>query len=830
MEAAVRKPLSPDAERTEARGFDTVLAGEFALSVSPSSLAQTIGLTDSTMGVDALAAIPTDAGRYVSVREIGRGGMGRVDAVFDRALGRLVARKTSTHKHQSHLVAEAQTCAQLEHPSIVPVYDVGVDENGAPHYTMRVIRGRTLRAVIEDDSAPDRPSMGTAAILGVFKQVCLAVDYAHSRGVVHRDIKPDNILVGEFGEVYVLDWGVAHVAATSDIKRVAGGASETTVAGSPGYMAPEQITGRPIDARTDVFALGVLLYELLTGELPYEVEDLWQAARSGNLAIRISPRQEGRDIPAEIERMASSCFVLDPARRPRSARWLADEIDAYLEGERDRQARLREAELAATEGERARDAYEALAVEARACRDQAEDMTAVLPPWETSERVSQAWELADKAKLLASEAARAQARAEAAFIRALGRVSDHPRSRRGLAAIYFRQFEEAEEMNDAVKMAKYIDLAREYDDGALSLELADQATLSIDSERSVAKTSVARYLERGRILVPVPLSGTSGPLASGSYVVRIAHPDGEIRLPLALRRATHSHLRIGVPPKIPASMVLVAGGPFRARRDTRGERVTVEHLPDFAIGRFPVTLAEYCRFLDALDDVERQRRTPRFAAEIGEYRPLVERDASGAWHATSRLVVGAARVWVPVEHELDVPVSEISWYDALAYTRWLVAETGLSYRLPSDLEWEKAARGADGRLFPMGPMLHPSFAKRRESRREQPQIEPVGAFPLDESPYGVRDLAGGVGDLTSTAADGEELPELDREGDTEADERAVYWRGGAWSMTTATRNAMRFTHPLRERSPWVGFRVALSVPASCEIEVTPMRRDTISDE
>src|SRR5262245_42627997 len=147
MTTAVRKRRSePEAEPPQA---DTLLAGE-RLS-SPVSLAQTLAVSDSAESAEALAALPVDAHRYVQVRELGRGGMGFVDAVFDRALGRLVARKTTTRKQRGHLLAEAQTCAQLEHPSVVPVYDLGVDAKGKPYYTMRVLRGRTLRTVIDDN-------------------------------------------------------------------------------------------------------------------------------------------------------------------------------------------------------------------------------------------------------------------------------------------------------------------------------------------------------------------------------------------------------------------------------------------------------------------------------------------------------------------------------------------------------------------------------------------------------------------------------------------------------------------------------------------------------
>ena len=175
---------------------------------------------------------------------------------------------------------------------------------------------------------------------------------------------------------------------------------------------------------------------------------------------------------------------------------------------------------------------------------------------------------------------------------------------------------------------------------------------------------------------------------------------------------------------------------------------------------------------------------------------------------------------MPLGRELDLPAIEVSWFDALAYTRWLAAETGLPYRLPTELEWEKAMRGADGRPYPMGLGRDPSFAKLRESRPEAAQPEPVGAFPLDVSPYGVRDLLGGVGDWTASFADGAPPPSLEDEGTPGAEERQARWCGGAWSMVDIARAAQR----LHYRVAGVGFRVALSLDDASSLTRTPMAR------
>jgi serine/threonine-protein kinase len=269
-------------------------------------------------------------------------------------------------------------------------------------------------------------------------------------------------------------------------------------------------------------------------------------------------------------------------------------------------------------------------------------------------------------------------------------------------------------------------------------------------------------------------------------------------------------------------MILIPGGPFLGYLP-RAKRVTRCDLSDFAIGQFPVTFREYIEFLESCEDAaERERRTPGHGRDSV---PLIVREHDGTWRITARCVEGLARRRVPRERELDLPVHEISWYDAVAYVTWLARREGRPFRLPADLEWEKAARGADGRGFPMGNQLDAAFAKLRESRPEASQPEVVGAFEDDCSPYGVRDLAGGVGDWTATSVDGAPLPDLSEEGKA-ADERQAIWRGGTWSTTASASTAMRYSQMLRHRIVSVGFRIALSLDAggSSSLEVEPISR------
>jgi eukaryotic-like serine/threonine-protein kinase len=299
--------------------------------------------------------------RYLRDRVLGEGGMGTVISYQDRQIGRRIAMKVLRADQAAdagaagRFVREAMIQGQLEHPSVVPVYDLGADTNRGTWFTMKRVRGITLRAVIDGLHAGD-PALTAAwsrrRLLAAFSSVCLAIHFAHERGVLHRDLKPENLMLGDYGEVYVLDWGLAAVRDSTDTAgapvetRAAGETLEGTVMGTPGYMSPEQVRGQPASFASDLYSLGAILFELVTLRPLHEGRnvDRLLAATVHGADARGSVRAPEREVPFELEQIMVRATALDPARRYPSARALQDDVERYLDGERDLQRSVEQAQ------------------------------------------------------------------------------------------------------------------------------------------------------------------------------------------------------------------------------------------------------------------------------------------------------------------------------------------------------------------------------------------------------------------------------------------------------------------------------------------------------
>jgi len=269
--------------------------------------------------------------------EIARGGMGSIRRIYDLELRRHIAMKVidpslNDPDAAQRFLDEARITGRLDHANIIPVHDLVIDDRGVASYTMKLVDGQTLTALI----AAQKTQRDLERILQSLIKVCDALSFAHSRGVIHRDLKPDNVMVGDFGQVYVMDWGCAQVVG-SDRSLVDGRVEpDGIVLGTVQYMAPEQARGlvSQLDQRTDVFALGAILYKVLTGSAPYPgpiMQALPMAQRAqfrhpdecGGLAVKPPPN---------LSQIALKAMELDPARRYQTAEQFAEDLRAFLRG------------------------------------------------------------------------------------------------------------------------------------------------------------------------------------------------------------------------------------------------------------------------------------------------------------------------------------------------------------------------------------------------------------------------------------------------------------------------------------------------------------------
>jgi serine/threonine-protein kinase len=262
--------------------------------------------------------------------------------MFDPSLRRRVAVKTmapelaSNPRAQRDFIQEAEITAQLEHPNIIPIHELAM-VGGRASFSMRLIRGQTLQQVLESRAGLADDADAFYRVLNVFLHVCDAVAFAHSRGVVHGDIKPENVMVGAFGEVYLVDWGVASLIPTSDAEHPVSVSSErhtrSGVRGTPAFMAPEQAKGvlPAIGERTDVFGLGALLYFILTGQPPFAggtESEILTRARAG-LFVDPEQTERGRTAPA-LCRIVRKAMASAPEDRHASALELQQDVRGFL--------------------------------------------------------------------------------------------------------------------------------------------------------------------------------------------------------------------------------------------------------------------------------------------------------------------------------------------------------------------------------------------------------------------------------------------------------------------------------------------------------------------
>ena len=296
-------------------------------------------------------------GRYVIRRELARGAMGVIYVVYDQDLQRISAMKVITtqyiemEKRYNAFITEARLTAQLEHPNIVPIHHLGViTDNGSPFYTMKLVEGEPLSEIIYKISsgrADYKEKYTRNKLLNVFRSVCNAVAYAHSRGIIHRDIKPENIMVGQFGEVQLMDWGLAKPIVYADpqdpdkpsskiMNHDVSRTQDGMIKGSPAYISPEQAFGEAedLDYRTDIFLLGSTLYHMFTHYPPYQGDNIMEIISRAERCDYVAPSKRNEDckLPLALERIILRAMAPVKENRYESVEVLIEDIDAYIAG------------------------------------------------------------------------------------------------------------------------------------------------------------------------------------------------------------------------------------------------------------------------------------------------------------------------------------------------------------------------------------------------------------------------------------------------------------------------------------------------------------------
>ena len=761
--------------------------------------------------------------RYLLKDRLGEGGMSYVELVYDVDLGREVALKRI--KPDAHLVArycfevEARVMSQLHHPSILPVYDiislndvsglitskgqgdhrevserVGDRASSPPHdsvevqsqdpqqlsaiaYTMRVACHKSLHEVLQTQT------LELHDLCSIIKQVALTLEHAHQRGIIHRDIKPHNILLGDAGEVYLTDWGVCMLDSTHPESHLITDRLRYALVGSPPFMAPEQARCNPrlITPLVDIYGLGATLYYGLTGHTPIQGQTLNQILNALSHQEITPAHQVSQDqphtllVPKELSQLCQTALSRDPQNRFPSARAFAEAIDRFLKGEIDRERREEICQEAMERGQSESTRFYQLLQSRQKSQLNIKQMRLHARRTGDEEVKRALWSEEEALDQLVIPLEEAFSHATSAYRSVLTQEPNHPHAKRELAQLFTARYEDAEANGDRSLIAYFEERVRRYSDHdqLRALDGVSEITLSGLPDHAIVSVcgfEAQRYrtidYERFKLLSPLtyPLE-----LGRGSYVLKISHPaSAEVRVPIFIKRSTQLSLFSPLP-----------------REDAIPEGFT--YIRDqWAIQTYPVTVAQYFEFLNDLDPVEASGYAPRF-----HHTAYATPNQDGRYEAP--FIDPDGDEWQP-----DWPIFLVSQEDATAYTRWLSERLGRSTRLPTAEEWLQAAQGADGRPYPWGLSFDPSLCSMRESTQGKPIPTPVGAYQSDRSPYGIYDVAGTIAQWTSSLWPG-----------TEQDYRVM---GAAFSsMALLCDLGQEFRAPGKTGLVHIGFRVLLEL-------------------
>lgn len=741
------------------------------------------------------------ADRYEDRGRIAVGGMGEVRRVFDRRLDCTVAMKVLARSlvddtpARARFVKEGTITAQLHHPGIVAVHDRGEFADGQLWYTMSEVRGTTL-----DQHAPPGgpPDVRLRRWIEILLRVCDAMAYAHDQGVLHRDIKPENLMVGQFGEVMVMDWGIAR--RQEDAPEPPG-----SVLGTPHYMAPEQARGETSrhGPSSDVYALGVILYERLMGRTVLVGPSHEVVARHRQHAAAPFPDGRPAEFPPALAEIAEHALVDDPGGRTPDAGALAEQLRDWWTGAEQR-AR---AEATLTEAMTLFPRIAELWNAADRHRRTARTLLGSLSVFARAEDKAPAWVEEDQAAARATEAAVLEADWLQRVGAALAQAPDLDTAHQALADHYATRLVEAEAARRPEEVARLeVHLAR-HDRGPHAALLRGTAAVTLVTDPPGANVRAFRFVEQTRRLTPVferdlgttPLHDVE--LRRGSWLLELDHPARPaVRYPILLARGEGW---TGVPPgdSEPFAIVLppesalgpddvyVPAGWFVSG----GDPEAMEPLPRrwlwsdaLVVRRTPLTIETFMSLRDT---------DPSLAAA---------RPKGPGWDDG---------VWVGDAEQLRWPIVGLTHAEARAVAKAEAIRTGQPWRLPSELEFEKYARGVDGRFYVWGDQHEPTWANILGHDPDHIDFTDVDTPASDESVYGVRGTVGNARDRCDDPwlPDGPPVDDL-RLLPPQGPGELVTARGGSChSPVTFSRLASRFGDPPDKRINTVGVRLVRSL-------------------
>ncbi len=815
-----RKSVKPDDQSAYPEEWDddqkTLIYGmDSETMLSPEELRRTLGLPAGSRIED-----------YKQLAAIGIGGMGAVFSAYEPGLNREVALKILRPQYRSKaeqvewFIREARATAQIDHPNIPPVHRMGVFDDVGVYFTMKRVDGETLRTILrklEENRKGYRHSYTLRRLLEIFIGVCNGVAFAHSHGLLHCDLKPGNIMIGDYGEVMVMDWGMARYSAER-ARNGAGAQSEldlefelgsgkpndipsrAVVGGTPAFMAPEQLTGEisePAES-SDLYGLGAILYTILTWKkTPFDIsltpEELQRRVAAGRIVPPRKAAPSAQPIPLELEAICLKAMARDRSNRYRSVTELLTDVRNYLDGYPvkaysptplyrfskllRRRPLIPSALLAALLTWFGYYAFihvsslsqsTSLITLAEFNYTQAKNYGALamrnynlLREKDTSP---------GRTRELETELLRMTAEQENGYnssLEFISRASDYglretkvDRMCRDIFKSNLEFYLKVESYDFLLSFLRQARLRwKTLFDRAISQDPALASLVAridnrLGSLEITGRESPGRKLTiRNRENRIVWLKGNNGSpeegipaaelpigedfhvfeLPTGLYTLEITNAAGQVvRAPVQIALARGTRIGLTQPEKLPPGVSYVPGGEFFRGVSSGRMGIGKSTLPPFMIGRHEVSFAEYLAFWTSLTD-EKEKKICRgwfaFDADSEERRPI--------WDAEGDL---------SPPFRFDLPVVGISGEAAERYCAWLGKRLGMTCRLPTRLEWEKAARGVDARTYVWGNDYEPGYALLRDAPRakEFPVGAPPGKVPADISGYGVSDLAGNV--------------------------------------------------------------------------------------